>query len=145
MEKNRWKVSCLYKVVQAVLGHLASAASIERDFSRSGILITGRRSSIEATFLEMILFLAANYELIPPTVPAIRRADINSYVPKCLSDLRSFKTVNVLSNSGYDDDADDFEELGDDGDTGGDNEECAVNLVNIQAEDYPDYIDEDIA
>ena len=123
MEKNRWKVSCLYKVVQAVLGHLASAASIERDFSRSGILITGRRSSIEATFLEMILFLAANYELIPPTIPAICRADINSYVPKRPSELRSFDIVDLLNNGGYDDDTGDFEEPGDDEYTGGDNED----------------------
>ena len=79
------------------------------------------------------------------TISAIRRAKINSYVPKILSDLRSFKTVNVLSNGGFDDDTDDFEEMGDDGDTGGDNEECVVNLKNIQAEDYPDYINEDIA
>uniref|UniRef100_M4BBD7 Uncharacterized protein n=1 Tax=Hyaloperonospora arabidopsidis (strain Emoy2) TaxID=559515 RepID=M4BBD7_HYAAE len=111
----------------------------------AGLLITGQCSRIDAAFMKMILFLAANYELIPPTIPAICRADINSYVPKRPSELRSFDIVDLLNNGGYDDDTDDFEELGDDEYTGGDNEECAVNLVNIQAENYPDYIDADIA
>ena len=67
----------------------------------------------------MILFLAANYELISQTILAIRRAGINSYVPKRLSDLRSFTIVDVLNNGGSDDDGDYFKELEDDGVTSG--------------------------
>ena len=69
----------------------------------------------------MILILAADYEISPQTIPAIRRADINSYIPKRLSKLRYFKTIHVLNNGGSNDD-DYIEEVVDDGDTGGDNE-----------------------
>ena len=77
----------------------------------AGLLITGRCSRIVAAFVKMIPFLTANYDLIPQMIPAFLRANIDSYIPKRLFYLRSFKTVDLLKNGKSDDNYFYFEEL----------------------------------
>ena len=47
----------------------SSSAVLERDFSTTGRLITGSRSSLSATYAEMVMFLNENIEHIPIEVP----------------------------------------------------------------------------
>ena len=111
----------------------------------SGLLITGRSCRIDAVFVEMNHILAASYGLIFQSIPTIRIADIKSYIPERISYLWSFRAVDVPKNGGSDNYYDNSEILGDAKDTGSDNEDFAVSLIDVETEYYPKYFDEDTA
>ena len=48
-----------------VFGAPASAAVLERDFSAAGRMMTSSRSTTDGKYVEMILFLHGNLDLIP--------------------------------------------------------------------------------
>lgn len=84
----------LAPVAQQVFGNQASAAQIEREFSGAGALLTPNRSRIDTYWVEMILFLKANFEHIPEysAIPKIVAADI----PKCFPQRFSAKDNELL-------------------------------------------------
>ena len=49
----------------STFGNQATAAEVERDFSACGNLLGPNRSRIETYWVEMVMFLKANYEHIP--------------------------------------------------------------------------------
>ncbi|CAB1098026.1 unnamed protein product [Ectocarpus sp. CCAP 1310/34] len=70
-------------VAQQTFGSQASAAQIERDFSHCGLFSTGNRSRAEEYWLEMVMVLKGNYELIPDykDIPSIDSKDIRKCLP----------------------------------------------------------------
>lgn len=73
----------LKHVAQQVFGNQASAASVERDFSGCGNLLVPKRSRIETYWVEMVMFLKANFSCIPEykDVPQISSKDIRKCLP----------------------------------------------------------------
>ena len=69
-------------IAQQVIGHQASSAQIERDFSAAGRLLSGRRSRMDSNWAEMQLFLNANFERIPHEIPSISSKSIRKHLPK---------------------------------------------------------------
>lgn len=82
-----WKVSgqdefpALRSVAQQVFGNQASAAKIDRDFSDAGKLLDAPRSRVDTYWIEMMMFLKANYEKIPLSIPKISPPDVRKYLP----------------------------------------------------------------
>ena len=71
-------------VARSILSHTASSAQIERDFGMAGALLRGCRSRIDAGFVDMSLFLHANFEKNPSRVKELECANdkYDTYVPK---------------------------------------------------------------
>ena len=75
----------LRSVAQQVFGNQATAAKVDRDFSDAGKLLDAPRSRVDTYWVEMMMFLKANYDQIPLTVPKIAPADIRKYLPSRFS------------------------------------------------------------
>ena len=73
----------LAPVAQQVFGNQASAAQVERDFSGCGILLPPTRSRMDTYWVEMVMFVQANFEHIPGygLIPMIAPKDIRSCLP----------------------------------------------------------------
>lgn len=73
----------LASVAQQAFGNQTAAAQVERDFSACGNLLGLRRSRVDTYWVEMIMFLKANYDLIPEStsIPMIATSDIRSCIP----------------------------------------------------------------
>ena len=56
---------------RVVFGAPASAAVLERDFSDAGRMMMSSRSTTDAKYVEMILFLHGNVDLIPEDIPEL--------------------------------------------------------------------------
>lgn len=84
----------LAPVAQQVFGNQASAAQIERDFSGCGNLLTANRSRMDTYWVEMVMFLKANFESIPAygAIPMIAPKNIRS----CLSGRFSGEDKDLL-------------------------------------------------
>ena len=54
-----------------VFGANASAAVPEHDFSDAGCIVTLSRSATDSKYVEMILFLHGNQDLIPQDIPKL--------------------------------------------------------------------------
>ena len=69
---KRWVDSypLLARVARVVFGALASAAVLERDFSDAGRMMKSSRSATDSKYVEMILFLHGNLDLIPQRSPS---------------------------------------------------------------------------
>lgn len=86
-----WKVTgkddfpTLRSVAQQVFGNQAAAAKVDRDFSDAGKLLDAPRSRVDTYWVEMMMFLKANYNKIPLTIPKIPPADIRKYLPSRFS------------------------------------------------------------
>lgn len=89
----------LAAVAQSVFGSPASAAAIERDFGIAAIMLTNKRSLTDAAFVEMMLFLRANFELIPEPgcIPEISAENIKATIPSRLRTMEDIKAVEQLS------------------------------------------------
>ena len=61
------KFPYLAPVAQQVFGNQATAAQVERDFSACGNILVPNRSRIDSYWVEMVVFLKANYETSPST------------------------------------------------------------------------------
>ena len=97
-------------VAQSNLGHTASSAQIERDFGMAGKLLPGQRSRLDTTFVDMSLFLNANFEEIPATVPEMD-SSWQSHIPKRFTreetaDQISHVPGNVMEDSSEESDKD---------------------------------------
>ncbi|CAN0605527.1 unnamed protein product, partial [Ectocarpus sp. 12 AP-2014] len=55
----------LAPVAQQVFGNKASAAQVERDFSGCGNLLPPNRSRMDMYWVEMVMFVEANFKDIP--------------------------------------------------------------------------------
>jgi len=73
----------LAPVAQQVFGNQAGAAQVERDFSKCANLLTRHRSRVDTYWVEMIMFLNANFKHIPDfqQIPVIADADITKALP----------------------------------------------------------------
>ncbi|CAM9719895.1 unnamed protein product, partial [Laminaria digitata] len=70
---KRWVGSypLLGRAARVVFGAPASAAVLERDFSDAGRMMTSSRSTTDSKYVEMILFLHGNLDLIPGEIPKL--------------------------------------------------------------------------
>ena len=64
-----------------VFGAPASAAVLERDFSDAGRMMTSSRSTMDSKYVEMILFLHGNLDLIPQDTPKLSAAAAQDKIP----------------------------------------------------------------
>lgn len=108
-EIGRHSFPILSPVVQQVCGHQASAAQVERDFGRADLLLSGRRSRMDAYWVEMLFFLHVNFDRIPHNIPSIARKDIRKFLPKHFSgkdrDLRAAENhIDPMEECGEEDD-----------------------------------------
>ena len=83
------KLESLYLalVVKQVFGNQAAAAQVERDFSRCGNLLKPNRSRMDTYWVEMVMFLKANYEHIPDheNIPMVAAKNIRACLPERFS------------------------------------------------------------
>jgi len=70
-------------VSRTSFGNQAGAAQVERDFSKCANLLTRHRSRVDTYWVEMIMFLNANFKHIPDfqQIPVIADADITKALP----------------------------------------------------------------
>ena len=70
---KRWGSSyqLLARVARVVFGAPASAAVLERNCSDAGRMMTSSRSTTDAKYVEMILFLHGTLDLIPENIPEL--------------------------------------------------------------------------
>ena len=59
----------------------ASAAVLERDFSDAGRMMTSSRSTMDSKYVEMILFLHGNLDLMPQDIPKLSEAVARTKIP----------------------------------------------------------------
>lgn len=87
--KGKNQFPALAPLAQQVFGNQASAAQIERDFSGCGNLLTSNRSRTDTYWVEMVMFLKANFDSIPAygVIPMIAPKDIRSCLPGRFSGL----------------------------------------------------------
>lgn len=81
--KGKNQFPALAPVAQQVFGNQASAAQIERDFSGCGNLLPPNRSRMDTYWVEMVMFLKANFDHIPAygAIPMVAPKDIRSCLP----------------------------------------------------------------
>lgn len=81
--KGKHQFRTLAPVAQQVFGNQASAAQIGCDLSGCGHLLTPSRSRMDTYWVEMVMFLKANFEHIPAygSIPKIAPKDIRSCLP----------------------------------------------------------------
>ncbi|CAN0227592.1 unnamed protein product [Ascophyllum nodosum] len=81
---GKLKFPYLAPVAQQVFGNQAAAAQVERDFSGCGNLLKPDRSRIDTYWVEMVMFLKANYEHIPEHehIPMVAAKDIRACLPE---------------------------------------------------------------
>ena len=67
-----------------VFGNQAAAAQVKRNLSGCGNLLKPNRSRIDIYWVEMVMFLKANYEHIPEhdNIPMVVAKDIRAYLPE---------------------------------------------------------------
>ncbi|CAB1100899.1 unnamed protein product [Ectocarpus sp. CCAP 1310/34] len=71
----------LARVARVVIGALASAAVLEHDFSNAGRMMTSSRSTMDSKYVEMILFLHGNLDLIPEDITKLTEAVARTKIP----------------------------------------------------------------
>lgn len=80
-----------------MFGCPASAGVIERDFCIADWFMPRKRGSLDPAFLEMCLYLRAQFERISNDVPALSPAQAEAAVPNRLRDQSKLDDVKVLS------------------------------------------------
>ena len=80
---KRWVDSypLLARVARVIFGAPASAAVLERDFSDAGRMMTSSRSATDSKYVEMILFLHGNVDLIPQEIPKLSPDGARTKIP----------------------------------------------------------------
>ena len=80
---KRWESSypLLARAARVLFGAPASAVVLERDFSDAGRMMTSSRSATYAKYVEMILFLHGNLDLIPEDIPELPVNSAQSKIP----------------------------------------------------------------
>ncbi|CAB1099071.1 unnamed protein product [Ectocarpus sp. CCAP 1310/34] len=80
---GRHSFPALKHVAQQTFGSQPSAAPVERDFSGCGLFLVPNRSRVEEYWVEMVMFLNANFKFIPKydNIPSIDSKDIRKCLP----------------------------------------------------------------
>ena len=84
-------------VAQSILGHTASSAQIERDFGMAGRLLSGQRSRLDSAFVDVSLYLNANFEQILSRIPELD-ATWSCQVPKRFTGETSVDDLRKTQN-----------------------------------------------
>ena len=100
--KNQSRFPTLSAVARSVLGHPASSTQIERDFGTAGTLLSGKRSRMDSTFVEMSLYLRCNFRLIPTTVQEISVENWKEKIPKRFTGLEDVELLLNFSKTAED-------------------------------------------
>ena len=79
----------LSQVVRSVFENPLTASAIERDFSLAGQMLSPRRSRLDATYVEIMLYLNLNLDVIPKYIPEIQVKDAFRHLPARLSAIDS--------------------------------------------------------
>ena len=90
------------RVARSLLAAPASSGRIEREFSSAGQLLSSTRSTMDAAWVEMILFLHGNKDLIPRDVPELTSDEarlkipnrMQSNIPELESEIGDFPQVS---------------------------------------------------
>ena len=92
---GKLKFPYLTPVAQQVFGNQAAAAQVERDFSGCGNLLKPNRSRMDTYWVEMVMFLKANYEHIldHENIPMIAAKNIRA----CLLERFSGKDTDLVA------------------------------------------------
>ncbi|CAM9113374.1 unnamed protein product, partial [Laminaria digitata] len=69
------------RVARVVFGAPASAAVLERDFSDAGRMMTSSRSTMDNKYVEMILFLHENLDLMPQDIAKLTETAARTNIP----------------------------------------------------------------
>ena len=64
-----------------IFGAPASAAVLERDLSAAGRMMTSSRSTMDSKYVETILFLHGNLDLVPQDIPKLTEAVARHIIP----------------------------------------------------------------
>ena len=102
----------LRAVAQAVFGCPACAGVIERDFCIADWFMPRKRGSLDPAFLEMLLYLRAQFDYISNDVPSLTEQEAKVAVPNRLRDQAKLDEVNVLTFEAEEESADESEDLG---------------------------------
>lgn len=86
----------LRAVAQAVFGCPASAGVMERDFCIADFFMPRKRGSLDPGFLEMSLFLRAQFDHIPNDVPILSADAARDAIPNRFRDQTQLDDVRVL-------------------------------------------------
>lgn len=76
----------LARAARVLLGAPASTVVLERDLSAAGHLTTSAKSTADAAWVEMILFLHGNKDLIPHGIPELDTAATAAAIPSRMKD-----------------------------------------------------------
>lgn len=84
---EKWESSypLLARAARVVFGATASAAVLERDFTDAWCMMTSSRRAADTKYVEMVLFLHGNLDLIPEQIPELRDEDVQAKIPGRLS------------------------------------------------------------
>ena len=61
--------------------------AIERDFSLVGQMLSPRRSRLDAVYVEIVMYLNLNLDLVPNHVPKISMKDAFKHLPARLTEI----------------------------------------------------------
>lgn len=86
----------LRSVAQAVFGCPASAGGVERDFCIADFVMPRKRGSLDPAYLEMHLFLRAQYDFIPNDVPKLTDEEAKAAIPERLRDREMLDEVRLM-------------------------------------------------
>jgi len=92
MKADGGKFASLGKVFRLLLTVPGAAAGLERDFSVAGSIVTPKRSSLDGAWVEMILFLYLNRDLVPyfQQIQILDANNTDKYLPRRLRDKKDF-------------------------------------------------------
>lgn len=65
----------------------ATATAIERDFSMASQMLSPRRSTLDAVYIEILMYLNLNLDLIPNFTPTIHAKEAHRYLPARLQGI----------------------------------------------------------
>lgn len=74
----------LARAARTLLAVPASAAVVEKDFSAAGRLMASLRRTTDSAWIEMILFLHGNLDLVPTVVPELPHTEMENAIPERL-------------------------------------------------------------
>lgn len=114
-DHGKGQPAALREVAQAVFGCPASAGGVERDFCIADFVMPRKRGSLDPAYLEMELFLRAQFDFIPNDVPKMTDEAAAAAIPERFRNQEMLDEVRVLDvdpDDSYrsEDDALEFEE-----------------------------------
>ncbi|CAM9991133.1 unnamed protein product [Phaeothamnion confervicola] len=132
----------MFEVACTLLAVPASSGSLERDFSDAGTLVSGKRSGLKPSTVEMLLFLHGNHQAIPSYdhIPELKGDALAMAVPVRLRDPKIFTQMAQLyapqpsKPTGYESDDGGFSSFGEDSDSDDEGKDCSGCSEALAAE-----------